>query len=812
MDRKNSYHYKSKYSKRELKNRKVINMHPLQRRLIQQYETFVQLVERQSWDEMLDRLKEVELLVEKMHPYQFVKNGYPQSYQLFEYSFELVKESIQNKKIYDLRNHLKKLLVPTIQTLLHSHIKLIENEIAVGVYNGNKDALITYPKERIYHLEKEAEKQNVILYYFQNKDIDVTRKQIDARYYKGSELMRKVIDYPKAIYNTYGSSYFGQSKTEMLMRKEIPFCIHRFGDKLEVPQRLLSNAELGSLFIPFIGVLEVDRVLKFLEKYHHGVLKPYRAARGEDVFSVKRLGDDLYEINHHGEIIEVSRIVFEAWIEESLIDRGYILQRYVHCVTKDGKPYDMRVLMQKNGCGQWVMRMIYPRIGKGDSIVSTTNEGESKDIFTLLHEEFGNQAMDIYLYIQELGIKIASAIDEQYGNAVEEQGLDIAIDTEGNIWMYESNNKPGTFGIAIKNRAMNAIAYAKYLAHHQIFPTNEYQNRTDFDSTTITEAPLSLDHDCLHVGVLIADELQETTDEVARLLEKNDAIASVFTLRTIDVQKRMIYAKNYMNGEWVEGLVPFPQVIIDRVQMREIAGPEMYYSHFENIPMTYTVPAKDFTSLTVDAFLRKDDHVKDYLIDYDTATIDLIQTYIQQYSHIVLRSIKGTSPFIEVKKKSKQLYEMTEGTDGTVEVSLPKVLQFIQSRLEFDAYIVQPYIQHIERNGQEVNFHVQLLKYDSNQPFQLADVYVTYDGVRQENAEWDYPVSEEKIEQVARKLVDSYIEQAKVQFGYVTVSLTYDERTKQVKYLLLDPFTRTHFEDEQSLLEAQVQYACSLLA
>ncbi|WP_223068443.1 YheC/YheD family protein [Paenibacillus caui] len=151
--------------------------------------------------------------------------------------------------------------------------------------------------------------------------------------------------------------------------------------------------------------------------------------------------------------------------------RSFLLQPYLQLSTKEGEPFDIRVLMQKGADGRWSMTGMAARVGKSDSLTSNLHGGgRAFRASQLLKREFGAQsAKSVLTAIRRLAAVIPPYLEEHFGRLAE-LGIDFGVDSEENVWILEVNSKPGrsAFGFigdmnSARKAVENPILYACHL-------------------------------------------------------------------------------------------------------------------------------------------------------------------------------------------------------------------------------------------------------------------------------------------------------------------------------------------------------------
>ncbi|MDH6370593.1 glutathione synthase/RimK-type ligase-like ATP-grasp enzyme [Paenibacillus sp. PastF-3] len=158
------------------------------------------------------------------------------------------------------------------------------------------------------------------------------------------------------------------------------------------------------------------------------------------------------------------------WIHEFIGTRRYIIQPYLHLTNREGQPFDVRVLMQKNGLGRWDLTGMAVRLGNHGSLTSNLHGGGTAvPPLPFLLAEYGQDGKDI---MQELATEAAylPPLLEAACGRLGELGLDFGIDSSGRIHLLEANSKPGrtVFRLtgdrrAAKLAAENPLSYARHL-------------------------------------------------------------------------------------------------------------------------------------------------------------------------------------------------------------------------------------------------------------------------------------------------------------------------------------------------------------
>lgn len=147
----------------------------------------------------------------------------------------------------------------------------------------------------------------------------------------------------------------------------------------------------------------------------------------------------------------------------------YIVQQGILLSHHEKRPFDLRVLVQKNGRGVWSLTGIGARIAGSKSITTHVPRGGSiDDPKKLLSAVFGpEEAERILRRVRIAALSIARQIESGSQSALGEMSMDIGVDAKGQLWFFEANSKPMKFDEPhIREKSLvNIVLYCKYLAN-----------------------------------------------------------------------------------------------------------------------------------------------------------------------------------------------------------------------------------------------------------------------------------------------------------------------------------------------------------
>ncbi|MFE5318794.1 YheC/YheD family protein [Paenibacillus sp. NPDC056579] len=227
-------------------------------------------------------------------------------------------------------------------------------------------------------------------------------------------------------------------------------------------QKLTTNADLESLLL----------------KHPNLYLKPIRGKAGKGIMKVSRI----YEKNAKARRYELSvqdktkshisrySNIPQLWnqIREMMGSQDYIIQQGITLANYKQRPYDLRVLVQKNSKGRWTIAGVGARLAGKMSITTHVPRGGSiDDPVKLLESGFGPAgSKKILNRAKKSALIIAKQIERASQSMLGEMSMDLGVDNNGQIWFFEANSKPMKFDEPhIRKKSLdNLIQYSIHLA------------------------------------------------------------------------------------------------------------------------------------------------------------------------------------------------------------------------------------------------------------------------------------------------------------------------------------------------------------
>jgi hypothetical protein len=310
---------------------------------------------------------------------------------------------------------------------------------------------------------------NSLCCFFSIENIDWERKLIKGLIRKDSGWIEHILPLPRVIYDRNVENNCRVESIELRQRlKDICQILNPMPKlaKWETIKALEKNSKLIPIIPKTIQYKNCKDLEDSLHVYSSIYLKPDSLSKGKGIFRISKAQEESYKVeyrtteeNHIGTLKNINDI--EGLMEQHLAKGGgYIIQQEISKAIYRGNPFDFRALFQKDFEGIWQLSGVAGRIaGAGSIITSPRSGGWVEDLEVILKEVFNEDFFTqkgLYQNIIYFGREICLTLEKEFGVCVE-LGLDLAIDTDGKIWVIEVNGKP--LKVSLKRLGNPEIVY-----------------------------------------------------------------------------------------------------------------------------------------------------------------------------------------------------------------------------------------------------------------------------------------------------------------------------------------------------------------
>ncbi|MFY0542902.1 YheC/YheD family protein [Brevibacillus sp. H7] len=322
------------------------------------------------------------------------------------------------------------------------------------------------------------------VFVFSPRDVDFETRTVIGFEYRNGAWRRGTFPLPSYIYDRcFISASYRHYKPYIEQLQNDPgitFLGHGLSGKWQVHQ-ILSKSPVLARWLPDTQILSYRNLHATIKKTGAAIIKPMAGTHGVNVVRIVKAGNKYVITGRNRENKPFQRELkttegLHRFIAHFTAGRKFLVQPYLSLHTPDGVPYDVRILVQKNGHGEWQTTGMAVRVGDKKSITSNLHGGgKAVPLSTFLSSQFRPEVnAQIEEQLQQLVLELPPFLEEYHGRLVE-LGIDVGIDTAGNVWIIEVNSRPGRAVFAQINdpkARLNAVSqplrYAHYLMNERV--------------------------------------------------------------------------------------------------------------------------------------------------------------------------------------------------------------------------------------------------------------------------------------------------------------------------------------------------------
>jgi glutathione synthase/RimK-type ligase-like ATP-grasp enzyme len=284
---------------------------------------------------------------------------------------------------------------------------------------------------------------------FAPPDIDLANGTVCAYVYEGSRWEQAILPIPAVIYNrisTRGCERGHLPLLQSLTTRGYHVFNSRFINKPEVYEALCGSWKTASC-VPRTTSFTSHSLSYFTGTHSAFFLKPVASALGKGIFKVSWDGRRWW--CHQQRLKEIKSSPLDSvqalkdHLQQITGGRRYLIQEAVDLPGWDGRVFDIRCLIQKNGEGQWRVVGMGARVSsKGRYLTHVPNGGEVWTVEDALNRSLGKYDLS---RVEKVLVDAAEVLDSKLGLNLGILTADIGLGKEGRPYILEMNSKPWRF-------------------------------------------------------------------------------------------------------------------------------------------------------------------------------------------------------------------------------------------------------------------------------------------------------------------------------------------------------------------------------
>ena len=302
-----------------------------------------------------------------------------------------------------------------------------------------------------------GETEKPLIYVFTPEMINWQTKTVTGWYYQDARWISFSSPLPDVVYERVPNR-----KIESLYR--VRTCIQRlkenencqifnqgFFNKWSI-HLLLSKHPYTSHHIPETYLYpSLETIERMLENHRMVYLKPSGGSLGLGIFRIIHHPQKGYfcrfhqgdkNILHRFETLD--KLIHHYFAHQPRKFEKYLVQQGIRLIKVQQRAVDFRIHLHKDSHGQWKVVAIGAKMAGPGSVTTHVRTGGSiLSTYELLQKVFDKDASEMEELLKQKAITITKVLEQQIDGPLGELGLDMGIDVNRKIWLFEVNAKPG---------------------------------------------------------------------------------------------------------------------------------------------------------------------------------------------------------------------------------------------------------------------------------------------------------------------------------------------------------------------------------
>jgi hypothetical protein len=304
-------------------------------------------------------------------------------------------------------------------------------------------------------LSDAGQKFGIDVFVFTPEDVEEGSNQIRAWVYnkETAKWGRKLSPFPDIVYDR---CRFQRNYRFRLLRKfrsdypNLTYMSRPLLHKWGIHQILFKSRRIRPYLPETVNYQSTADITRMLDRHGLVYVKPIDGTGGRGILRIEKWEGGGYRVQgreRSRKIIApftVSRDQLGVRLGKWKLFPRYLVQQGIRIGLRDGRVHDYRLLIQKDGSGQWQVTGSAGRIGARRSITSNLHGGGSAvSTYKLLRMRFSSddKVRSIAQDMEQLARYTVAHLEKHFGSLCE-LALDIAVDDKGRVWLLEINPKP----------------------------------------------------------------------------------------------------------------------------------------------------------------------------------------------------------------------------------------------------------------------------------------------------------------------------------------------------------------------------------
>lgn len=294
--------------------------------------------------------------------------------------------------------------------------------------------------------EKAAIEHNLILCYFRFFEIQPKETMVNAYVKENNKYIIKQIPSPKVIYSRVLDHLpVYQSHINSLMKNgKIIFNVPNYDIEKYKVHKLLEEDSYIRKHLPRTEIFTLQKLREMVSIYKQLILKKNYGEFGIGTMKLEKIHDKWclsYKTEGDKELKQITfKNSLPTILQQRIHKHTYLIQEMIPLATFEGKPFDMRVALQKNIHGDFQVSGIMCKVARDKDFLTNGAQGGTtyalEDIAPYTHPFI--PLSTLVENINRFSLYVAKFLDGHFPH-VADLGFDLGITKDGTPYFIECN-------------------------------------------------------------------------------------------------------------------------------------------------------------------------------------------------------------------------------------------------------------------------------------------------------------------------------------------------------------------------------------
>lgn len=197
--------------------------------------------------------------------------------------------------------------------------------------------------------------------------------------------------------------------------------------------------------------------ISFIKRYKHIIVKPSKGLGGAGVIQITTVRENTYQVHYGQHKKKIKGLIPTYSFVQSKVKGVYVVQQKIQLAKINGRPFDLRVMVQRRKKSDWVITGVLAKIaGSGFFITNIVrSKGKALPLQTAIRQSniHNHSYRQINNDIKRIALQTVDCLQKHY--AIRTVGIDMGVDTQGKVWIIEANLSPDkTYFLRLKDKSM----------------------------------------------------------------------------------------------------------------------------------------------------------------------------------------------------------------------------------------------------------------------------------------------------------------------------------------------------------------------